>query len=162
MVINLVARWYINKFGVFDQISLNIGVARIAELQEFSDPLTRNEVVFIENWLDLQAGDYFSNKTCAKLIGASGSFETFYELLNQLHFPQEIVTYDLPFNDLLSLLEELIFSTEQDRFKNVWIANIRKKMVPIAAVKVKWIIKKLKVNQVYVSSCSLKEGALMD
>jgi hypothetical protein len=35
-------------------------------------------------------------------------------------------------------------------------------MVPIAAVKVRWIIKKLKVNQVYVSSCSLKEGALMD
>jgi exopolyphosphatase/guanosine-5'-triphosphate,3'-diphosphate pyrophosphatase len=153
---------FANKFGVFEQIILNIGVARIAELQEFSDPLTRNEVVFIENWLDLQAGDYFSNKTCAKLIGASGSFETFYELLNQLDFPQEIVTYELPFNDLLSLLEELIFSTEQDRFNNVWIANIRKKMVPIAAVKVKWIIKKLKINEVYVSSCSLKEGALMD
>jgi hypothetical protein len=35
-------------------------------------------------------------------------------------------------------------------------------MVPIAAVKVNWIIKKLNIKEVSVSSCSLKEGALMD
>lgn len=153
---------FANKSGVLDQISLNIGVARIADLQEFSDPLTPEEVGIIENWLEQQAGAYFENKTCAKLIGASGSFETFYELLNQLDFPSEIVTYDLPFNDLLQLLTNLIYSTEKDRKNNRWIATIRKKMVPIAAVKVNWIIQKLSIKEVCVSSCSLKEGALMD
>jgi exopolyphosphatase/guanosine-5'-triphosphate,3'-diphosphate pyrophosphatase len=153
---------FANKSGVLDQISLNIGVARIADLQEFSDPLTPEEVDVIENWLEQQAGAYFENKTCAKLIGASGSFETFYELLHQLDFPAEIVTFDLPINDLKQLLSNLIFSTENDRKNNRWIATIRKKMVPIAAVKVNWIIKKLNIKEVSVSSCSLKEGALMD
>lgn len=153
---------FANKSGVLDQISLNIGVARIADLQEFSDPLTPEEVDVIENWLEQQAGAYFENKTCAKLIGASGSFETFYELLHQLDFPTEIVTFDLPINALKQLLTNLIFSTENDRKNNRWIATIRKKMVPIAAVKVNWIIKKLNIKEVSVSSCSLKEGALMD
>lgn len=153
---------FANKSGVLDQISLNIGVARIADLQEFSDPLTPEEVDVIENWLEQQAGAYFENKTCAKLIGASGSFETFYELLHQLDFPAEIVTFDLPINELKQLLSHLIFSTENDRKNNRWIATIRKKMVPIAAVKVNWIIKKLNIKEVSVSSCSLKEGALMD
>ena len=153
---------FANKSGVLDQISLNIGVARIADLQEFSDPLTPEEVDVIENWLEQQAGAYFENKTCAKLIGASGSFETFYELLHQLDFPAEIVTFDLPINELKQLLTYLIFSTENDRKNNRWIATIRKKMVPIAAVKVNWIIKKLNIKEVSVSSCSLKEGALMD
>lgn len=153
---------FANKSGVLDQISLNIGVARIADLQEFSDPLTPEEVDVIENWLEQQAGAYFENKTCAKLIGASGSFETFYELLHQLDFPTEIVTFDMPINALKQLLTNLIFSTENDRKNNRWIATIRKKMVPIAAVKVNWIIKKLNIKEVSVSSCSLKEGALMD
>lgn len=153
---------FADQSGVVDLISLNIGVARIADLKNFSDPLTQSEVTEIEEWLDQHSTTFFEDKSNATLIGASGSFETFYELLNEKAFPEAIESYELPFIPLMELVEKLIFSTENERNNNKWISKIRKKMVPIAAVKVRWIIKKLKVNQVYVSSCSLKEGALMD
>jgi exopolyphosphatase/guanosine-5'-triphosphate,3'-diphosphate pyrophosphatase len=153
---------FADQSGVVDLISLNIGVARIADLKNFSDPLTHSEVTEIEDWLDQHSTTFFNDKSNATLIGASGSFETFYELLNEQPFPEAIESYALPFIPLMELVEKLIFSTENERNNNKWISKIRKKMVPIAAVKVRWIIKKLKVNEVYVSSCSLKEGALMD
>lgn len=153
---------FANHTGVFDLVSLNIGVARIADLMDYSDPLTTEEVDFIEKWLDIQSNGFFDLKTAPKLIGASGSFETFYELQQEHAFPDAIQTYELPFESLVALLDKLIYSTENDRYNNKWIAKIRKKMVPIAAVKVRWIIQKLNINEVFVSSCSLKEGALMD
>jgi hypothetical protein len=36
---------------------------------------------------------------------------------------------------------------------------MRKKMIPIAAFKIKWIIQKLNVDRVLLSPYSLKEGA---
>lgn len=153
---------FADQSGVVDLISLNIGVARIADLKNFSDPLTASEVAEIEAWLDKHSTTFFDDKLSLKLIGASGSFETFYELLKEQAFPKAIAAYELPFKPLLGLLDKLIFSTENERNNNKWISKIRKKMVPIASVKVRWIINKLNVNEVYVSSCSLKEGALMD
>ena len=41
------------------------------------------------------------------------------------------------------------------------VSSIRKKMIPIAALKMKWVIEQMNIQQVYVSPYSLKEGVFM-
>lgn len=151
---------FADKKGVNDMISLNIGVSRIYQKFEFHDPLTQDDIEKIENWLEEMSGGFFSDKKSELLIGASGSFETFYELVHFEPFPEDRFSIEVAFDELLVSLDEIIFSTQKQRDKNPWIVPIRKKMAPIAAVKTRWIIRKLGVNRVLISPCSLKEGAL--
>lgn len=58
------------------------------------------------------------------------------------------------------MLNKIIRSSYQERVDNPWITSFRKTMIPIAAVKILWIIEHLHIKEVYVSPFSLKEGAL--
>jgi exopolyphosphatase/guanosine-5'-triphosphate,3'-diphosphate pyrophosphatase len=146
--------------GFHDLISLNIGVSRIFQLVEFDDPLSESDVKYIEEWLEERADGFFDNKQSDILIGASGSFETFYELIHCKVFPEKTNCVEVPINELSESLDKIIFSTQAERDKNPWIIPIRKKMAPIAAIKTRWIIKQLGVKRILISPCSLKEGAL--
>jgi exopolyphosphatase/guanosine-5'-triphosphate,3'-diphosphate pyrophosphatase len=148
--------------GVHDMISLNIGVSRIYQQFSSSDPLTESEIGKIEDWLEERAEGFFEGKQCDLLIGASGSFETFYELVHLTAFPEKIKSVSVPFDEIMKSLDDIIVSTQAERDKNPWIIPIRKKMAPIAAVKTRWIIQKLKVNKILISPCSLKEGVLAE
>jgi exopolyphosphatase / guanosine-5'-triphosphate,3'-diphosphate pyrophosphatase len=147
--------------GVNDMISLNIGVSRIYQKFAFNDPLKPEDILNIENWLEERAEGFFEGKQSDLLIGASGSFETFYELVHFEPFPEKLHAIEVNFDELLQSLDEIISSTQAERDKNPWIIPIRKKMAPIAAVKTRWIIRKLGVRKVFISPCSLKEGALV-
>lgn len=150
---------FADKNGINDLISLNIGVSRIYQHFECSDPLSQQDVDKIEKWLDERANGFFDSKQEHTLIGASGSFETFYELIHNEKFPERIHAVEISIDHLFSSLDHIIASTQQERDENTWIIPIRKKMAPIAAVKTRWILKKLEIKRVYISPCSLKEGA---
>ena len=62
--------------------------------------------------------------------------------------------------DLISNLNQIIYSTKKERDKNNYIIPIRKQMINIAAVKTNWVIKKLGIKEFIVSPYSLKEGAI--
>jgi exopolyphosphatase/guanosine-5'-triphosphate,3'-diphosphate pyrophosphatase len=151
---------FADKNGIFDLISLNIGVSRMFQEFQTSDPLTVDDAKNIENWLEAKANGYFDEKQIDIIIGASGTFETFYELIHNTDFPSKTNALELSREELDSCLENIIRSTQAERDKNDRIIPIRKKMAPIAAVKTRWILNKLAVKQVVISPCSLKEGAL--
>jgi exopolyphosphatase/guanosine-5'-triphosphate,3'-diphosphate pyrophosphatase len=151
---------FADKNGIFDLISLNIGVSRMFQEFQTSDPLTVDDAKNIENWLEAKANGYFDEKQIDIIIGASGTFETFYELIHNTDFPSKTNAVELSREELDSCLENIIRSTQAERDKNDRIIPIRKKMAPIAAVKTRWILNKLAVKQVVISPCSLKEGAL--
>lgn len=151
---------FADKNGIFDLISLNIGVSRMFQEFQTSDPLTFDDAKNIENWLEAKANGYFDEKQIDIIIGASGTFETFYELIHNTDFPSKTNALELSREELDSCLENIIRSTQAERDKNDRIIPIRKKMAPIAAVKTRWILNKLGVKQVVISPCSLKEGAL--
>lgn len=151
---------FADKNGISDLVSLNIGLLRIFQEFTFSDPMTQADIQTVKNWLDEKAGNYFDGKTEKILIGASGTFETFYELVHNEFIEDKVALIELPFDRFEKVLEEIILSSEAERDTDERIIPIRKKMAPIAAVKVQWIVEKLKVEKVYISTCSLKEGAL--
>lgn len=151
---------FADQEGINDLISLNIGVSRIYQHFKFSDPMSEDDILRVEEWLEEKANGFFDGKEEHILIGASGSFETFYELIHNEPFPSKLKAVEISVDYLRECLDQIIASTQAERDANEWIIPIRKKMAPIAAVKVRWVMNKLKIKRTYISPCSLKEGAL--
>ena len=141
--------------------SLNIGVSRMYQEISTSDPLNLADISRIENWLEERCEGFFHGKNAFTLVGASGTFETFYELIHDKDFEEGIDNITLAREELDSCLNQIIQSTQEERDLNHRIIPIRKKMAPVAAVKTLWVMNKLQVSQIVISPFSLKEGALM-
>ena len=152
---------FADENGIFDLISLNIGVSRMYQEFQTSDPLTKEDENNIEKWLETKANGFFDNKQIDIIIGASGTFETFYELIHDTDFPSKRNALELQREELDNCLDVIIRSTQAERDTNDRIIPIRKKMAPIAAVKTRWVLNKLLVKKIVISPFSLKEGALV-
>ena len=151
-----------DESGIHDMVSMNIGVSRIFQLFDLADPLTNEDISNIENWLNSNAGEFFEQRKENVLIGASGSFETFYELIHNEKFPSLHRSIEISVVRLLVILEQIIASTKAERDQNDWIIPIRKKMAPIAAVKTRWVLQQIPANKVFISPYSLKEGVIFE
>lgn len=148
--------------GLQEKTSLDIGVSRIFQAlnkpEEFSDDGIKSIVQF----LDDGKCSFFSNVSASVLVGSSGSFETIYEMIYQRSFPDDQGAIEMPIAEVRKTLEWIISSSLQDRLDNDWIVKIRKRMLPIAAVKMLWVINHFGIHTIYVSPFSLKEGVLND
>ena len=148
-----------NAGGIVEAQSFDIGVSRLHQNLNKRNNLTANDFKFINEYLEARTGRFFEEDRSTLLIGASGSFETFYEMIFQKKFTAEEKMVTLPLLPLLDQLNWVIDSRYEDRINHKWIVPMRKKMIPIAAFKIKWIIQKLNVDRVLLSPYSLKEGA---
>jgi exopolyphosphatase/guanosine-5'-triphosphate,3'-diphosphate pyrophosphatase len=153
---------FAGKSGIQSLVSLNIGLSRLYQEVPTKDPLTKEDIDHIEQWLTQKTEGYFEGKQSVILVGASGTFETFYELIYDAEFDiRGFETIRLTVEDLLVCLNNLIQSTAEERNLNPRIIPIRKKLAPVAAVKTKWVLEKLGVKELVISPFSLKEGALL-
>ncbi|MDA7579791.1 hypothetical protein N8758_00030 [Crocinitomicaceae bacterium] len=148
-----------NAGGIVEAQSFDIGVSRLYQNLNKRNNLTANDFKFINEYLEARTGRFFEEDRSTLLIGASGSFETFYEMIFQKKFTAEEKMITLPLLPLLDQLNWVIDSRYEDRINHKWIVPMRKKMIPIAAFKIKWIIQKLNADRVLLSPYSLKEGA---
>lgn len=151
-----------NASGIETKISLNIGVSRIIQELTLSDPLTQADILAIEDWLETRSMSFFEYKQIDILIGASGSFETFHEMIHDAAFPFGIQSQEIDLTALKAILDWIIASDQQARDEHPFIIPIRRKMAPVAAVKTRWVMHKLQIKRVFVSPCSLKEGGLYE
>ena len=146
--------------GIEDKVSLNIGISRIYQDLRLQDPLTEKDVIKIEKWLDEKSEGFFIDKQCDVLVGASGTFETFLEMINKEKLPSRCSAIEVSLQHISEILEWVIHSTKEERNYHPFIIPIRRKMAPISAVKTRWIMNQLLVKKVFVSPCSIKEGIL--
>lgn len=153
---------YVENGMISNAVSLDIGVSRIYQFFELSDPLSSQNVHELEAYFESKSNGFFDQKKCHTLVGASGSFETFYELVHHQKFPSGFDTQPLKIVEFQKQLKAIICSTQEERDENQFIIPIRKKMAPIAAVKTQWVMKKLSVEELIISPCSLKEGVFVE
>jgi len=147
--------------GIIKARSFEIGAARIFQKFDFADPLSNEDVVAIEAYLEKNTQPFFDEIQTDVLVGASGSFETFYELITRVEYPKnKYVKPNIAHFEFF--LNRIIQSTMAEREQEDRIIPIRKKMAPIAAVKIRWIIRKLDITKVMISPNALKEGVLWD
>jgi exopolyphosphatase/guanosine-5'-triphosphate,3'-diphosphate pyrophosphatase len=147
--------------GLLDMESFNIGVSRIYQQFTFSDPMSPADILALETYLDEACGTYLRQLNTTKLIGASGSFETFFELIHEKPFHAKGRAVDVDFLHFSVMLEQIIASSQAERDENPHIIAIRKRMAPIAAIKTRWVLRQLAISQVFISPYSLKEGAII-
>lgn len=151
---------FANNDEVIKSQSFEIGVSRIYQQFEFSDPLSNSDIDAIINYLEQSTRGFFDNIETNILVGASGSFETFYEIIENIDFPSKTQSQQISIESLRLCIDNLIKSTLAERKLNDRIIPIRKIMAPIAAVKVMWLMDKLDIDTIYISPNSMKEGLM--
>jgi exopolyphosphatase/guanosine-5'-triphosphate,3'-diphosphate pyrophosphatase len=140
--------------------SFDIGVSRLFQAFDFSDPFTIQDIQKVESFLEDKCGAFFKQPLPEVLIGSSGSFETFYELMEESIFDSKSNAIEVDSNRFAHMLEQIIASTQAARDQNPHIIAIRKKMAPLAAIKTRWVLHKAQITQILISPYSLKEGVL--
>jgi exopolyphosphatase/guanosine-5'-triphosphate,3'-diphosphate pyrophosphatase len=147
--------------GVIDMDSFNIGVSRIYQLFQFSDPMSSEDILTLENYLDSACGSFLRSLNSQILIGASGSFETFFELMHERPFTSEGRAHEVQYDHFIEMLTRIIASSQAERNENPHIISIRKRMAPLAAIKTRWVLRQLHAKRIFISPYSLKEGAIL-
>jgi len=148
-----------DKNGLIDKASFDIGISRINQLFNFGDKLSITDITSIENYLNKNIGKHIDHYKAHQLIGSSGSFKTFFELVNKKKYEKKLYQ-KISLNSINSVLNNLINSSLQDRINNKYILPLRRDLLAISAVKTRWVLKKLQCKQVIVSPNSLKEGVI--
>lgn len=148
-----------NDEGLIAMDSFNVGVSRMFQLFEFSDPLSTEDLHQLENYLEAACGIFLRGLKTSKLIGASGSFETFFELMHEKPFHSAGRAVEVDIQHFRNMLEAIIASTQAERDENPHIIPIRKRMAPFAAVKTRWVMQQVKIQSIFISPYALKEGA---
>lgn len=151
-----------NKSGVQTASSFDVGVSRLYQEMGKNNNLNAQNYAFMEGYFEARLSDFFDANRSETLIGASGSFETFYEMIYQKRFSSHNSIVVLPLHALMEKIDWVIDSRYEDRMNNERIIPMRKQMLPIAAFKIKWVIQKLGIKKVFVCPYSLKEGAFLE
>lgn len=154
-----------NDSGILDSRSFEIGVSRVYQMLGNPELFTSEIQSKMNQFFEAETNGFFDALKCNLLIGASGSFETFYEMIHSAPFPNEDLDknqmVDLPLSALREVIDWSLQSTLEERMANDWIVPLRKKMLPIAAYAILWVLQKTEVNEVIISPYSLKEGAFL-
>lgn len=141
--------------GTFD-----IGLSRLVQLFPISDPLTEEDLAKISEFLEQNLGGFLQKSVAECLVGVGGSFESYYHILTSDFDYSYGQSYYLPIDKLFPILDELIYSSREERINNPKIIDFRVDMINIAAYKTKWVLQKLQAKACFFSPASLKEGII--
>ncbi|MDD3741952.1 MAG: hypothetical protein PHH30_12015, partial [Bacteroidales bacterium] len=158
-----------NDVGIIRKSSFNIGVARLILKYKYSDPLSSENITNIHQLLKSELENLlfdckkYSVKT---LIGSSGSYETFANLIKHecqlCNISDSESANILNIKSFLFIYDKLITYNEVQRTEMPGMEIIRVKMIPIAAVITKFILEELRIETLIQSNFSIKEGTLFD
>jgi len=148
-----------NDSGVEFACSADIGVSRVFQMLNKPSVLSNDFVDSCIRFFDENVSKQLLRYDVKTLIGSSGSFETFYEMIYKRKFSASSQLVNINKQRLLDVINWTINSSLEEREEHEWIVPMRKEMLPIAALKIKWIIDSFEIDEIFVSPYSLKEGA---
>lgn len=152
-----------NKKQIFWSRSYDLGVSRLLEVYKPSDPITPKQIIEIENHLSEQLVDLFDQcekNIPGKLIGSSGSFETFAAMLSYPDEPKSGYLYNL--EALAGLHSSLLTSTLAERLATPGMISMRADMIVLSSLLVQTVLRTTGIRVMEYSSAALKEGVLSE
>ncbi len=154
---------------IFWKHSFDIGAARLLEKFRPSNPITTIENLSIRDYLDKQLiplENAIRQFPVRRLIGSSGSFDTFADMTGQRFYGKNITrnlnSYKFDMQQFRQLSETIIHSTKAERVKMKGLIRMRIDMIVIAAVCTEFILNKFDIKEMYLSKFALKEGVLFE
>ena len=157
-----------NKHLIWKQ-SFEIGAARLMEMFHRTDPIPPDAVEALNLYLEDTLTNLFNvaqSTPIDNLVGSSGAFETFAELIElerkDTFDLKKITSYNFDETELLEVTGRLIRSSHGERLANEKIIPVRVDMIVIASLITRYIMQKLAIRAVQLCTYSLKEGVLAE
>jgi exopolyphosphatase/guanosine-5'-triphosphate,3'-diphosphate pyrophosphatase len=155
-----------NAKGIQWKHSFKLGVSRIHDWLQPSDPMTKEDIARVESHLQLELqplADALKKYETDTLIGSSGSFDTLLELYlhgqglstSNIGLSNEILISAFPV-----IYDWIINSTFKQRLVHPVIPSIRAEYMPLSVILMKYVLGMLDFKKFMHSSYSLKEGAM--
>ncbi|QKJ30011.1 exopolyphosphatase [Mucilaginibacter mali] len=158
-----------NDHGISWKQSFEIGAARLMERYHEVDPISAESVSELQGYLDQILVPLFEaakDVHIQKLIGSSGAFETFAEVMELEkghHFDlKAIKSMELNTEEFEELTARLISSSHDERAATKGIIPLRVDMIVVASLITRYVMDRLQIYQVAMSMYSLKEGVLAE
>ncbi|ASU35345.1 Ppx/GppA phosphatase family protein [Mucilaginibacter xinganensis] len=149
--------------------SFEIGAARLMDNFHRTDPISPESITALNLYLKHSLKDLFTVAAAHRIeniIGSSGVFESYAGLIEigkgHSFDLKKTKHYDFEKDELLAVIESLILSSHQQRLSNKAIIPVRVDMIVTASILTRFIINKLGIDKVVMSTSSLKEGVLAE
>lgn len=156
-----------NVNQAFWKHSFNLGVQRLLNQFKPSEPITPDEINKVEMFLEVELKTLFDASATyppIRLIGSSGSFDTYRSLLANsgvIPFSNNIST-EIPAEGYLQLHQNLLKSTREERLAMKGMEPIRVDFIVLASIFTNFIVNRLGIKSIFQSNYALKEGALWE
>jgi exopolyphosphatase/guanosine-5'-triphosphate,3'-diphosphate pyrophosphatase len=140
--------------------SYNIGAARLMQAFFKSDPISEADQLAINQHLNDQLEELLAICNIHQpqtLIGSAGAFETFQMMING-NLPAR--TANIAHDSYEKLSQQLIAATHEQRAKMEGLIPLRVDMIVMAAILTDYVLEKLNIKQITLSTYDLKMGAL--
>ncbi len=158
-----------NKKEIFWKHSFNLGMARLLETFNPSDPISRQQIEKLKAYLKTELKELFAAVSKYKpgvLLGASGSFETISAILKHRkpgrYGPNHNPAREINLEDFFELHEILLKSTIEERRVMQGMEPVRVEMIVLASIFIFVTIKECGINKIIQSDYALKEGVIAE
>jgi len=158
-----------NEEKILWKQSFEIGAARMLDKFHRTDPIPAASINELNSYLEQTLPVFFeaANKIRVdNIIGSSGAFETFAEVIeiekgNEFDLKKNRKYHFKP-AEFIAVTDRLIASSHHERENTKGIIPIRVDMIVSAALITRFVMNKLGINDVLMSTYSLKEGVLAE
>jgi len=158
-----------NENTILWKQSFEIGAARMLDKFHKTDPIPTASIDEMNGYLEQTLSPFFAaakDIEVNNIVGSSGAFETFAEVI-EIDKGKE---FDLKKNrkyqfnpaDLIAVTDKLIRSAHSERESHKGIIPVRVDMIVSSALITRFVMAKLGVGNVLMSTYSLKEGVLAE
>ena len=156
-----------NKHTIFWKHSFLLGVSRLIEKFNPSDPITPQEQKMIITHLEKRTqllADALKEFPVKRLLGSSGSFDTYADLIvNRFSSPAILEgknNYQFNLQEFEIVHQELLLSSSDERMRMKGMINMRVDMIVVASMFTHLMLKKFNINEMWLSTYSMKEGVI--
>lgn len=146
--------------------SFPLGMARVIENFDISDPISPQEVQHIEDWFTSGLDNLWqqwNHVAPPALIGCSGAFDTLADLLdNTAPGTKARVSQEITINQFNEIADQIIYSTKTERMNLTAMEPLRVEMIVPAFILIRLVLKKLKITKIVQTDFALREGVLLE
>lgn len=156
-----------NAQQVFWQRSYQLGISRVRQMLRPSDPVTLTDLEAFDRLLALELDDMVRQSRhhgIRTLIGSSGSFDSFIEMLwaaDGIHrLSNEVLTETFDLGRLQALDRTLLSLGFEERRQIPGLVEMRVDTIHLASHMVQWVLHHCAIKEVRLSTYALKEGVI--
>ncbi|MBE9466043.1 phosphatase [Dyadobacter subterraneus] len=156
-----------NENQIFWKQSFEIGGQRLMEKFMKNDPISESDKKRLYNYFDenlIPLANAVHQYAPTKLVGVSGTFDTLVDMDYQFRVgawpPKDITDFPLSMEEFYRAYALILSGNHDERMAIPGMIALRVDMIVVAVCLVDYVLKSHKIQQIQVSSHSLKEGVL--